>query len=545
MTSIAVIQARTNSTRLPGKVLLPMAGMPMAVLAAKRAANTGRKVVVATSVEKSDDGLVALLRNHGIPHYRGSLDDTLSRFTGALRDFSDDTVVFRLTADNVLPDGGLLDEIEHEFHNRSLEYLACNGMESGLPYGLSAEVTRLAHLKEAERSSSTVADREHVTPWVIRKFGTAYFRKYLDRRMGHYRCTIDCLDDYLSVEQLFRGEADPVGALALDLIEQLKGADLQPQVGTPVGKLVLGAAQLGMRYGIANVDGQPDAETARHLVRTAIANGVQYIDTARAYGDSENVIRQSLEGGWQGRAHVITKMAPLVDCPPDASGTVVDAFVDSSLYCSLATLGVRKIDTMLLHRASQLRDWNGRAWQRLVEHRHAGRIERLGVSVQSPEELLSALQEPLVSHIQLPLNIMDGRWDALSSHINDIKAERPLTIHIRSLLLQGLLCSDDPANWQRAHVTDPTPIRDWLHRLRDEFGRTSVADLCIGFAAAIPWVDGVVIGSETMEQLSENLRLLENLPLSDEQMQTVLHTRPQVAASTLNPALWRQADQCA
>src|SRR5467141_1165207 len=103
MNSIAILQARTNSSRLPGKVLLPIKGIPLAVLAAKRAANTGRNVLIATSVEPSDDGLAALIQSHGLSCFRGSLESPLDRVVNALFAYQDQTVVFRLTADNVFP----------------------------------------------------------------------------------------------------------------------------------------------------------------------------------------------------------------------------------------------------------------------------------------------------------------------------------------------------------------------------------------------------------------------------------------------------------
>jgi NAD(P)-dependent dehydrogenase (short-subunit alcohol dehydrogenase family)/spore coat polysaccharide biosynthesis protein SpsF (cytidylyltransferase family) len=223
---IAVLQARTNSSRLPGKVLLPINGLPVAVLAAKRAANTGRMVIVATSTASSDDGLASYVQSEGIRCFRGSLDDTLDRVVNALPEFDDRTVVFRLTADNVFPDGTLLDEMEKEFLEKNLDYLACNGEPSGLPFGVSAEVTRLGHLREAARESALAYDREHVTPYVIRKFGRRVFQNYKALNKGHLRSTIDFLDDYLRVQKVFSGVADSINVSAIELIDRLEKLSL-------------------------------------------------------------------------------------------------------------------------------------------------------------------------------------------------------------------------------------------------------------------------------------------------------------------------------
>ena len=203
LASVAVLQARTTSSRLPAKALLPIKGIPMAALAAKRAGSTGRQVIVATSTELSDDGLAILLKEYGVRCFRGNLDNTLDRIVSALAEYGDDTIVFRLTADNVLPDGALLDELEAEFVEQGLDYLCCNGEPSGLPYGLSAEVTRLSHLREAAHMSVDTHDQEHVTPYIIRKFGRKYFEKYRSFGKGHFRCTVDCLDDYFVMQQVY------------------------------------------------------------------------------------------------------------------------------------------------------------------------------------------------------------------------------------------------------------------------------------------------------------------------------------------------------
>src|SRR2546427_12368463 len=99
-----VIQARLSSSRLPAKALLPLKGMPVAVLCALRAANRGGNVVVATSTDPSDDVLAAKLSEYSINIARGPLNDVLERFRLATTDLAAGDLVVRLTADNVFPD---------------------------------------------------------------------------------------------------------------------------------------------------------------------------------------------------------------------------------------------------------------------------------------------------------------------------------------------------------------------------------------------------------------------------------------------------------
>lgn len=515
--------------------------MPAVVLAARRAGNTGRMVLVATSSEPSDDILADVVTRHGVACYRGSLDDVLSRFVSALSDYNDDTIVFRLTADNVVPDGTLLDEIEHEYLCRGVPYLCCNGVGSGLPYGVSVEIMRLRYLRMAHERALDPADREHVTPWIVRKYGGAFFEKYRGLEMGGYRCTIDCLEDYHVVARLFQSVRAPDCAPALDLVKGLVGAQLQPQVRRLADKLVLGTAQLGMNYGIANSHGRPDRQSSRALIRTAIVNGVKAIDTARAYGNSEEVIEYALRGGWQDRVEIITKLSPLIDCPNEATPSVVRAFADASFFCSACALGAQQISTLLLHRSSHLHAWDGNLRDRLLDYREKGMIRKIGISVQSGDELASALQDREVGHIQLPYNILDSRWEHLVSDIQAARAERGLTVHVRSVFLQGLLNSRRVEHWEQANVADPYPFWRWLERMRTKFERASVADVCVGFATAQPWIDGIVIGMETMAQLTENLSLFEQPPLTEDELEAVRSTRPHLGEVTLNPALWAGA----
>jgi spore coat polysaccharide biosynthesis protein SpsF (cytidylyltransferase family)/aryl-alcohol dehydrogenase-like predicted oxidoreductase len=473
--SVVVLQARTNSSRLPGKVLLPINGVPIVVLAAKRAATTGRDVVVATSNESSDNVLADLLIRHGLACYRGSLENTLERLVDALSGYGGDTMVFRLTADNVFPDGKLLDEIEYDFIRRELNYVCCNGEQSGLPYGVSVELTYLKHLRESILLARDEFDREHVTPIIRRKFGVAYFEKYKFLEKAFFRCTIDCLEDYLSVSAAFEGVENPVTVCFLDLVSRLESAPFQPILSGNCSKLVLGTVQLGLPYGVANNLGVPDRKESEKIIKAAIVNGARYIDTAREYGNSEAVIGEVLKSGWGGRARIITKLSSLADCEQLASDATVNALVDASIYQSCSALCVASLDILLLHRSSHIDDWQGAAWKRLLEHKRKGMIKELGASVQNPQELERVLDVPEIKFIQMPFNILDWRWESLIPKIREKRRNDGITVHVRSVLLQGLLPSRNLEYWCRAHVERSEEVINWL---QERGGKDGVVDLC-------------------------------------------------------------------
>ena len=537
MLSVVLIQARMNSSRLPAKVLLPVAGIPLVVLAVKRAENTGREVLVTTSMEPDDDVLCETLDNYCVKYHRDSLENTLKRMVNTVTDYDDETIVIRLTADNCFPDGHLIDEIVDEFMNRSLNYLSCNGSPCGLPYGMSVEVTKLKHLREANLLTIDQYDKEHVTPYIIRKFGCAYFERYKFLAKGHYRCTIDVFEDYINVCSIFGTDVDPINISWLSLVERLNGKKYQPLEKCPVPLLVFGSAQLGMDYGIANSLGKPSLSQSEDMLKLAISNGVEYVDTARTYGESEHVIGQSLRRGWSDRIKVITKLDPL-DYPNNADYAFIKSKVDISVLESTAKLGKQVVNVLMLHRASHFQAWDGIVWSRLLELKNKGLIEFLGVSIQTPEELKIALAIESVDYIQMPFNLLDWRWSEFQYEISEVKKYRHLKIHIRSVFLQGLLLSEDPKLWLCAHVSEPDMIFRWIKQMVKVMGCYSPYDLCLRYARSMPWVDGLVVGMESREQLEKNIHSFTLPYLDHHQIHEIDNTRPWVNKKTLNPTKW-------
>jgi spore coat polysaccharide biosynthesis protein SpsF len=159
----AVIQARSSSTRLPGKVLRPLAGRSVLgwVVRAAAAAPGVDEVVVATSSDPSDDAVAAEAARCGAAVVRGPLDDVLGRFAVALREHPADAVI-RLTADCPLLDPALIGQLAALWRAQpSLDYVSTTLVRT-LPRGFDAELVRAAVLQE-QVATATGADREHVT----------------------------------------------------------------------------------------------------------------------------------------------------------------------------------------------------------------------------------------------------------------------------------------------------------------------------------------------------------------------------------------------
>lgn len=205
MTVLAILQARMSSTRLPGKVLMPLAGAPMIVRQIERVARAHRidRLVVATSTGPEDDILAETCRREGVAVHRGPLDDVLARFVGALDAFPADHVV-RLTADCPLADPEVIDATIALQLETGADY-ASNSPEPGAwAKGLDVEVITAAALRLAAERATMPEEHEHVT-WGVWNRPDIYRLAWLPAPddQATVRWTVDRPDDHAFVAAVY------------------------------------------------------------------------------------------------------------------------------------------------------------------------------------------------------------------------------------------------------------------------------------------------------------------------------------------------------
>jgi spore coat polysaccharide biosynthesis protein SpsF len=193
---LAILQARVNSTRLPGKVLAPVLGEPMIVRQLERVKRSAMidALVVATSTAPTDDALVIELEARGQVVHRGPLDDVVARFDEITKKFAPDTIV-RLTADCPLCDVNIIDDVIRSHLQGASDYTS-NTLEPSYPDGLDVEVVSAAAWERLSKLPLSTREREHVTLGIYSRpdaFALQSVTQSPDR--SGLRWTVDVPDD--------------------------------------------------------------------------------------------------------------------------------------------------------------------------------------------------------------------------------------------------------------------------------------------------------------------------------------------------------------
>lgn len=208
MRTVIIIQARMNSSRLPGKVLKPLAARPLLTHVVERCkrAQKADVVAVATSTERSDDPIAALCKHDDIFCIRGPLDDVLARYVRAGEETGAERIV-RITADCPLVDPRVIDSCITTHETSSADYVSNVNPVRTFPHGLDVEVFSFKALETAAREAYAPYDREHVTSYIYRndtgafRIGPAVIapKEYV----RPYRLCVDYPEDFTLMEKLY------------------------------------------------------------------------------------------------------------------------------------------------------------------------------------------------------------------------------------------------------------------------------------------------------------------------------------------------------
>jgi len=287
-----------------------------------------------------------------------------------------------------------------------------------------------------------------------------------------------------------------------------------------MNRIVLGGAQLGLPYGILNGGETLSREEVARILDTAVDHGIDSIDTAIAYGQSESIIGETS----QNRFNIISKLPPL---PVDISN--VSEWVHSQVQGSLSRLKCTSLEALLLHRPQDLTGAQGAELYAAIGSLMAEKmIHRFGVSIYSPDDLEGIIGTFDIQVVQAPLNVFDRRILGITNHLSAFNIE----VHVRSVFLQGVLIANPKDRPQR--------FEPWSEHLAqfDEWVRSSGVSAmacCLGFALQQPSIAKLVIGTTSAESLDEIMTSIPNSVL-----EVPAHLQSSVE-QLIDPRFWNAA----
>ena len=263
-------------------------------------------------------------------------------------------------------------------------------------------------------------------------------------------------------------------------------------------KIALGTVQFGINYGIANTNGQVDKLGAKGILAHAMSYGVDTIDTAIAYGSSEQCLGEIGVDGYQ----VITKLPEI----PDDYGNL-RIWVERHVKESLNTLGVKTLSGLLLHRPNQLLDSDKKdLWSILLQLKSDGLVKKIGFSIYTPDELDKLWDSFQPDLVQAPYNILDRRLE--TSGWLQRMSEANVEIHIRSIFLQGLLLMNKDSRPEKFNKW-LTLWSDWENWLREN--DSTPVQAAVSFALSDNRISRVVVGVDSLKQFKDIIAVANNI----------------------------------
>lgn len=275
-----------------------------------------------------------------------------------------------------------------------------------------------------------------------------------------------------------------------------------------INKIVLGTVQFGLQYGV-NSAGRPSQEVVKGILNEAAKGGIETLDTSSAYGNSEEVLGESITT--PGQFKIVSKY-PKGETP-----------VDEMFNGSLKRLKVNQLYGYLLHHFEVYKS-NPSVWDEFVALKESGKVQKIGFSLYTPDELEFILENGSpFDLIQVPFNIFDKKF---LPYMKDLH-EKGVEIHVRSTFLQGLFFKDRNALPEKL-----LPMKKYLLHL-DEFSKNSglsISEIALNYNLQNPYIDGVLIGVDNVEQLQMNLNSVKDIPIDIE-----IEVKEQ---ELLNPVNW-------
>lgn len=285
-------------------------------------------------------------------------------------------------------------------------------------------------------------------------------------------------------------------------------------------KLALGTAQFGLNYGVANTQGKISHSSAEEIIKYCRSAGIKILDTAISYGESE----QCLGSIGVQDFNIVTKLPHIPDAISD-----IESWIMEEVSSSISRLNTKSLYGLMLHRPDQLFGRHGAAIVTSLEKlKDMGVIQKVGVSVYSPDEFQDLFLIHDFDLVQCPFNLIDRRLVS-SGWLKKLK-NSGVEVHVRSSFLQGLLLmprNKIPRNFQAwSSLWDHWDA--WL-----EENTVSPIEACLAYVLSESNIDQIVVGVDSKKQLQQITGAIET---------TCLDSFPDISSfdnELINPSNWK------
>jgi len=499
---VAVIQARMGSSRLPGKVLKPVAGKPLLwhIIHRLRQCRTVDRIAVATSTDPRDAAIEKFCADEGIACLRGPLHNVLERYRIAAERTGAATLL-RVTGDAPLIDPGLVDYLVTGMTRAGADFAQLEAGALCAHEGVDVFSRHALDWLTAHAADDPVA-REHVTSWFKHNPGrieTVHLPAYAPLACKSERISVDTEDDLAFICAVYERLGAAPGELPLTAVLKLLrdephyraiNGHIRQKPLTEVERpavarrLGIGTVQFGQPYGISNRRGQVPPAEARTILARAAQAGIGLVDTAANYGEAEQVLSEIDIGPFR----IVSKTIGIQHG--------VESVIARARQ-SVLTLG--RVDLLLVHAVSDLLGPLGdELWSALRALKEEGVVGGIGISAYVADDPAQLAARFRPDAMQVPFSLLDQRLlhDGSLARLKDLGVE----VHARSIFLQGLLFLEMPPENLRHIAPQLQLVRGLIAG-----ASASLLAAALGFVLSRPEVDVAVMGVTSPRELEEIL----------------------------------------
>lgn len=287
-------------------------------------------------------------------------------------------------------------------------------------------------------------------------------------------------------------------------------------------KLILGTVQFGLDYGINNTKGKPSDTTITEILNTAYTNGIHILDTAEAYGNSQERIGNYHKKGIH-QFDIITKFSASVKSLPKN--------ISERIKYNMQQLQVERLYCYMFHSFNDFSKYFEGFKTELLQLKSSGIIQNIGVSIYTNKEFEQVINTTGIDIIQLPFNLLDNN-NQRGKLLKKAK-EKGIEIHTRSAFLQGLFFKN--LETLSGNLQELKPALQELKNVCS--AQNTMADIALNYAYNQENIDYVVIGVDNASQLQANITSIEKS--ISEEIITAINSIIIKEITLLNPSNWR------